>query len=317
MNNGDKTIKKVLEYAIFAPSGHNSQPWKFLIKKNQLTILPDFSRIRTMVDPEKRELFISLGAVTKNVELAAKNFALDYEYKIVGDKIVFEFKKSLDKVKTNDLFEAIKERRTYREEFKEVKVENSKIEKIYKTSGVNCWIETVDSKQKEVVAKLIWQSDLIWFKSRDLINELQEWMRDDIEENNDGLSTAMINMYKVAAELKYLFSKDAEKYKTAAKNNYSLAIHSPVIILVVSKEDNIENWIEAGRLYQTIGLMLVNLGLTNGLFNSAIELNGQRKKLSKIIKTKGYAQMLMRIGYPKMKVKATPRRSVEECLVLT
>ena len=75
-------LKFLVRYGILAPSGHNSQPWKFMIRENKLTILPDFERKRRAIDPEDRELFISLGAAAKNIEVAADYFGLIYEYSL-------------------------------------------------------------------------------------------------------------------------------------------------------------------------------------------------------------------------------------------
>lgn len=58
-------IKTLLAYAIKAPSGHNTQPWKFRVEGNTITISPDFSRRLPIVDPDDHALFISLGCVWK------------------------------------------------------------------------------------------------------------------------------------------------------------------------------------------------------------------------------------------------------------
>ena len=50
----------LIEAAVRAPSGHNSQPWQFALGDDRITIAPDFSRRLSAVDPDNRELFISL-----------------------------------------------------------------------------------------------------------------------------------------------------------------------------------------------------------------------------------------------------------------
>lgn len=75
---GDKVVKaqsadylKIIEYAIKAPSGHNTQPWKFKLMDNSIEIHPDFDCSLPVVDSNHRELYISLGCAAENLCLAA------------------------------------------------------------------------------------------------------------------------------------------------------------------------------------------------------------------------------------------------------
>jgi nitroreductase len=63
---GDASPRDLLilavNYAILAPSSHNSQPWQFRIKGEQLELYADRSRALAVVDYADRELVISCGA---------------------------------------------------------------------------------------------------------------------------------------------------------------------------------------------------------------------------------------------------------------
>ena len=59
----------MMEQAVKAPSGHNTQPWLFRVQKDRIQILPDMSKSLPAVDPDNRELFISLGCATENLAL--------------------------------------------------------------------------------------------------------------------------------------------------------------------------------------------------------------------------------------------------------
>lgn len=69
-----QTIRAIIEAATHASSGHNSQPWQFAVAENHITISPDFSRRLPAIDPDDRELFISLGCAAENLSLAAAHF---------------------------------------------------------------------------------------------------------------------------------------------------------------------------------------------------------------------------------------------------
>ena len=64
-------LQRIIEYGTKAPSGHNTQPWKFSISDNVIQIHPDFDYSLPVVDPEHRELYISLGCAGENICAAA------------------------------------------------------------------------------------------------------------------------------------------------------------------------------------------------------------------------------------------------------
>ena len=62
---------QIASYASKAPSGHNTQPWKFHITDSTITVLPNLDVALPVVDKNNRELFISLGCATENLCIAA------------------------------------------------------------------------------------------------------------------------------------------------------------------------------------------------------------------------------------------------------
>ena len=63
----------LIEQAVKAPSGHNTQPWMFRIGETEIDIYPDYSRALPVVDPDNRELFVSLGCAAENLCIAASH----------------------------------------------------------------------------------------------------------------------------------------------------------------------------------------------------------------------------------------------------
>src|SRR5918994_511912 len=64
----------LLRYAILAPSAKNSQPWAFSVQGNRIHLLADLSRCQVIADPDRRELYISLGCALENLLVAAEHF---------------------------------------------------------------------------------------------------------------------------------------------------------------------------------------------------------------------------------------------------
>lgn len=59
-----------LEAAIAAPSIHNSQPWLFRTHGIAVDVLVDFRRHLAATDPDRREMYVSVGAAVLNLRIA-------------------------------------------------------------------------------------------------------------------------------------------------------------------------------------------------------------------------------------------------------
>ena len=70
----EEKLKFLLRYAILAPSGPNTQPWKFFIHDDSISVFADLSRALPFVDPINRTLYMSVGCAIANLAVAAKHF---------------------------------------------------------------------------------------------------------------------------------------------------------------------------------------------------------------------------------------------------
>ena len=76
---------KILYYASLAPSGHNAQPWTVTVA-DETSFIIGFDRKRTLpaVDPDNRELLLSIGTFIENLCLAAGSAGLDPKVDIIS-----------------------------------------------------------------------------------------------------------------------------------------------------------------------------------------------------------------------------------------
>ena len=64
-------LQELVRCATLAANGHNTQPWKFGLSPDAISIRPDLSRRTPVVDPDEHHLWVSLGCATENLVLAA------------------------------------------------------------------------------------------------------------------------------------------------------------------------------------------------------------------------------------------------------
>src|SRR5579884_1603277 len=62
-------LRFLLNYAILAPSKHNTQPWLFHVERNTIELYADQTRVLSMVDAAGRELIMSCGAALANLHV--------------------------------------------------------------------------------------------------------------------------------------------------------------------------------------------------------------------------------------------------------
>lgn len=127
----DKKIKmeqdliKIINISIFAPSGDNSQPWKFKIIDNTILVYGVFDRDISLYNYNKYASMVSIGALLENIKISASHFKYNCHIKFIenfsDDLIaVCSFKESLDF--ENPLFKYIDKRQTNRKPYKKTKI---------------------------------------------------------------------------------------------------------------------------------------------------------------------------------------------------
>ncbi len=65
-----QALRKAAVRATLAPSVHNTQPWRFVIRGNELDIYADWTRKLHILDPSGRQLLISCGCALFNARVA-------------------------------------------------------------------------------------------------------------------------------------------------------------------------------------------------------------------------------------------------------
>ena len=64
-------LQELVRCATLAANGHNTQPWKFGLTPDTISIRPDLSLCTPVVDPDEHHLWVSLGCATENLVVAA------------------------------------------------------------------------------------------------------------------------------------------------------------------------------------------------------------------------------------------------------
>ena len=316
-------IREIVRYATLAPSGHNTQPWKFAVSGSTIQILPDFSRRLPAVDPHDRELWISLGCALENLVLAGQSAGYGAEITYPASGADFVTVHLTPKTNNPDalLFDAIPHRQNNRSVYESRAVPLPDITRIAAVSsapGVSTLIVT-DTARKEAAVEYIKAGDRSQFGDPAFVRELVSWIRFNTPEalhTLDGLYTRCTGNPNVPRWLGREFLTSASAGQQADTSAAKVRSSSGLLIFASALDDK-PHWIETGRLYERLALTLTALGIQTAFLNQPAEVPALRSQFQSYLGLgPALPQLLLRFGY----APALPhslRRPVEDVLVKT
>lgn len=318
-------IKTMLESAIKAPSGHNTQPWKFKVDGNTIEITPDFSRRLPIVDPDDHALFISLGCALENLLIAANNFGWDSKISLYLDlakeeKISVELAKGKN-LNQNGLFKYIPIRQSTRNGYDGKSISKEDWVKI-KDAAQEEDVEVIifkDQEEMKTITPFVKEAAILQFQNQAFVDELMHWIRfnnSKAEKTGDGLSGKVTGNPSVPDWLGKIFMGLSISPEKEAKKYEELILNSSGLMLFIAKRNDKKAWINLGRSFERAVLMSTSLGINHAHMNMPCEEEAVREKLISHLKLEKNMTplMLIRFGYSD-KMPYSYRRPLEEVLV--
>lgn len=270
-------LKELIRYATLAPSGHNTQCWRFRITDESIVILPDLSRRTPVVDPDDHHLYVSLGCAAENLSLAARAFGMLGEviFEPDGDGEV-HIALTPCEPEISPLFQAIPERQCSRTDYDSSAVTDEELSQLQAAGtghGVSISLLT-ERAAIEKVLKYVLQANSRQIGNLSFRQELEAWIRfgnREALEAGDGLFARSMGSPATPRWLgrwlfRALFRQGAENAKVIRQVRSSAGI-----AVFISKVDDRAHWVEAGRCYQRFALQATRLGIRNAFLNQPVE----------------------------------------------
>lgn len=311
----------LLRYAILAPSGHNTQPWYFSVRGNEILVYVNREGELPIVDPDNRELYISVGCALANLLIAGKHFQLGCKLELFpeGERselvAVVEFFQGPDTPEFPDLFPGILLRHTNRREYAEGAIEEEKLQELkacVDEDGFRLDL-ILDRQTKSQIAELVCRGDLIQLRDKAFRRELASWIRPNWMKTGDGMPGYAFGVPDVMSFLGPFFMKTFNMSKSQAKKDMKLVEKAPAIGILSSAKDDKRSWVKTGVLFGKLANAAAVLGLQYSFFNQPIEVPELRKQLEVLLRQQLPPQLLFRFGYAKPG-RHTPRKPIDEVL---
>lgn len=311
-------IRFMLQYAVLAPSNHNTQPWAFHPTAEGVEVRADYTRRLTVVDPDDRELFLSVGAAIANLRIAAAHFGFETSLLFTRNPespgmvafVAFRETSQTD-ADLRKFFPAIKERHTNRQPFEREPVDPDVLERI--CDFVERFPDTlrlVLSHDKERVTDLVILADERQMSEGAYRQELAGWVHASGAMREDGMTFDGLGLATGAEWI----VRHVDVGPLQAKRDRRL-IDSASALIAVTAEDDSVSLIAAGEIMERLLLIITREGLHYSFFNGPLELQDLRSKIWSLIGTRRPPQILLRVGHAHDAPRPMPRRRIEDVVV--
>ena len=312
--------RELVRCATLAPSGHNTQCWKFHIEQDSISILPDLLRRTPVVDPDDHHLFVSLGCALENLAQASIAYGLNAQPQFDATKDVVTVMLSPTTPLASPLFNAITDRQTTRSVFdgKPLTVpELHMLELASAGKGVHMMLFTAKPDMEKIL-DLVLQGNTTQLNDVIFVKELKQWLRfgaGDAVKTGDGLYSITSGnpsaprwLGSPLFDIMVSAHSENDKYAKQTRSSAGMAVF-------VSEVDDKAHWIEAGRCYERFALQATSMGIRNAMLNQAVEVPLMRRELADFLGLQGgRPDLVVRFGRG-AKMPQSLRRRLDDVLI--
>ena len=319
---GADLLAKAVEFAVLAPSSHNTQPWSFRIRLDALEIVLDRSRVMPVTDPAAREMIISCGAALQNIRIALRHWGYAAKVEILPHPSTPDVLARVEvggarmRSRLNDLlFAAIGQRHTNRAPFRPVPVPSRLIAALRSAAELEgAWLfPTTDAALRPLIADLVARGDRHQWVDRKFRREIASWMRPNEGPVRDGLPGRVFGMSNFVARVAPVMLERLPIGFAQARHDRALALDAPLLLALGTYGDTPRDWMIAGQALQLVLLVAAAHGISASFLNQPVQVPGLRREVRSALGLSGYPQIILRMGEAPTTT-PTPRRDLSEVL---
>lgn len=321
-----KHFAEMIGYAMKAPSGHNTQPWKFSLSDNSIDIYPDFTRALPVVDANHRELYISLGAAAENLCTAAHELGYYGDVSTLtdgnGEYYVHIELEKVEKTYSDSLFEQITKRQTNRKVYTGRKLADGTL-KVLKgvllENDTHTYFYRNGDEEFNLLKEFVSRGNEAQMTDNDFKTELTSWIRlnkKQVELNRDGLTYDVMGSPSVPQWIGKPIMKYMLTPNTQNKSDRKKMDSSSHLVLFTTSNNTPSGWITLGRSLERFLLETTILGVANAYLNQPCEVKPLAEEMQSKLSINGeHPMLLVRIGYaPSMPY--SPRKEISEIIIM-
>lgn len=307
-----------LTAATAAPSIHNTQPWLFRTRPDVIEVLVDRSRQLPVLDPDGREMSVSVGAAVFNLRVALSAAGRQPSVSLVPDPADRDLAARVTigpEVQPSRaalaLAATIPRRHTNRRPFADKPVPYGTMEELSGAAvAEGASLLDVGPELRDGVLSLTRTAETRMRSDPSYLAELAAWTTPPGFERRDGVPRHAFGPRPTDGALP-LRDLGLGRGFPAALADFE---PDPTIVVLFTPGDTPADWLGAGMALQRLWLTATLRGLAVTPMSQLTEIGALRELLADSF-TRYVAQTVLRIGYPVSPALTTPRRPVHEVLL--
>lgn len=297
-------IEDILKIAVNAPSGHNSQPWKFIFKDGSLFIynLPD--KDKTLFNWQQRGSLVAHGALIENIRILASEKGLDAKISIFPSEKESDLIAKIDFLEKEtdyykDLQKFVSKRTTNRRPFNLVSIKKEDEEKLEK------FIKSIETEKykiyltqdREVINKVVGSfsmGDRLLFENFHIHKGLFDHVNWNLKEELERREGLYVMTKELTLPERMVFKHLLSKWNTikklekinfstkAAEKRVKLYKQCSAIGVISSTDDSSKSFVEAGMILERFWIFVNSLGLSFQPMSVGLLYLGQKCEVEKV-----------------------------------
>lgn len=320
ITSAEDRIKFLINFAVLAPSSHNSQPWAFISGKDFIKVLVEEERRLPVGDSNDRQLFISLGCAMENIIVAADYYGysakIDFNCENNCAAIIRFVPKNTTGYSDHLIF-SIPERLVNRGKYQEKEIKREILDLIKNQEDQDLKISVItENILKNKLADVALSATSASMADPAFRKELAGYIISNTSGKKYGLPGFGLGFPTPISYLAPFMLKMFNMSKLSNKQDESLLKRfTPYMVMVSAKEDKPKDWLAAGRAFQKMFLLATARGISFAVWAAPIQTGEYYKDLQKILNIDFRPQVFFRMGYAVKDMEAhSPRFTAGEVI---
>jgi len=312
----EERLRFLLRYAILAPSVKNTQPWSFAVDGRTVRIYADRGRALTVTDPDRRELYISVGCALENLLVAAEHFGMAHEvrYTPEGDDAelaaIAEFWAGGARTPERQAIplDALVQRHNDNSLYRDAPLSLDLRRRLYEcVAEPDLRLELSDDGLfRSWMDELTFEADRAEFANPGFRRELGQ-----------SIGQGVFSAPGIKARLAGLLVSRVDLGDAVANHDRELVASAALLGLVLGEEDTHAVHLRSGQLFERVWLKATALGVSVHPMSQTMRTPELREAVADLVVGHGWSpQHLFRVGFSTRETRPrhTPRRPLEEVL---
>ena len=297
----------VVAAAVWAPSVHNTQPWRFTADGDQISLYADAGRQLMAADPDGREMMISCGAALFTARLALRSLGYIPQTSVLPDpgrpllvaRVSWGRRSECTEFE-QALFGRVRQRRTHRGGFDLVPLPLGLLATLRERAvRHDAMLRIVaDDGRRAALAAAVAEAERAERLEAERVRELARWAPAPGTAAADGVPPTSYPARDEHTD-PYFPGRDFAHGRGWGLPPLSAAPwprSAGVAALLTTAHDRPVDWINAGQALQRILLTAAAFGVAAALHTQPIELGWLRERIPAALSDGAYPQLVLRFG---------------------